>query len=124
VKDWVRMGDAIEERRKALDLTKAAVARRARISESTLYHAVHGSKRSEATYLAIERALNWPAGTLKHIGGGGDAPPEPLDDPARLRRVEERTDQHASELKALAATNARLAKKVDELTDRLAKLER
>lgn len=122
--DWERMGQAIEERRGALDLSKAAVARRGPIDSSTLYHAIQGSKRSAATYEKIEKALNWPAGTLERIGQGGDPPEDALDDSARLRRIEERATSQEMEVRRLTEEVRDLNGELSALSDQLAEISR
>ncbi|MGH7341866.1 MAG: helix-turn-helix domain-containing protein [Candidatus Rokuibacteriota bacterium] len=74
-----RLGTFVRRRRTALDLSQRDAAARARISDQTWLNVEHGRGASERKLAQIERALDWPPGTIDAILGGSDPPPVEAD---------------------------------------------
>jgi transcriptional regulator with XRE-family HTH domain len=111
--DWHAVSDAANRRIHQLGLSKAEVARRSGLSESTIYKLT-----TERTALApsnlskVDRALDWPAGTLLKVGAEGAEPPSDVStDPSRLKAVEDRLADFQVRLDLLAGL-------VEQLVDR------
>lgn len=81
------LGVVVRERREALGLTKSELARRAHVTRSTL-HEIETGQRSflqAHTYLALDDALEWAAGTLRRRVSG--EPDPPADPPSPIERL-------------------------------------
>jgi transcriptional regulator with XRE-family HTH domain len=96
-----RVGQSIEGRRLQLGMSKAELARRAHLSESTVHKAISGSLQlGEDSLRKLDGALGWPTGTLEAVLDGADPPPDAVSDPDRLARLEARLDRLAADLAA------------------------
>jgi transcriptional regulator with XRE-family HTH domain len=91
LRSWEHVGQQVDRRITELGMTKAAVARRAGVDTSTLWkvRTGRGDEVSERTVERIDKALRWPAGTIKAVRQGQDPPTAVLTDPDRLDRLED-----------------------------------
>lgn len=69
---YVRLAQYIERRISVLALEYAEVCRRAGISDETLGKIRKGMRARTATYLKLERALEWAQGSISAIIAGGE----------------------------------------------------
>lgn len=77
----IRLAQQIEQRIEALALEYAEVCRRADISDETLGKIRKGMKARSATYLKLERALQWAQGSIAAILAGGEPTPLEVSEP-------------------------------------------
>jgi transcriptional regulator with XRE-family HTH domain len=101
--DWRRAGEALERRRKEIGISKALLARRAEVDQSTIYKAINGERRGPDTYEKLDGALGWPAGTLIGIAYGGEPPADLRTDMDRLRSVERDVADMREDLRSMRA---------------------
>lgn len=78
-----RAGSYVLSRMEDLGLSREAAVRRSELNRETWKRVERGQRVKADTYRAVERALNWPAGTMQRIIGGGE-PPDPSDMPVHV----------------------------------------
>jgi hypothetical protein len=90
--DWPAVRAAVRERRAELRLSTAELARRARLSETTVRYFGLGPSYS-STLRQIEYGVGFPRDYLLRVLNGES--PEPVGTPvmARLGRIEEKVDE-------------------------------
>lgn len=78
--DWTRLGDVIERRIEALQVTRAEVQQRGGPSPATVRAIVNGRSTtlSPSKRRDLERAIEWAPGSIDIVLRGGD--PEPISD--------------------------------------------
>jgi transcriptional regulator with XRE-family HTH domain len=95
-------------------MTQDDVARAADISMSTLQRVLRGQEPLPKTARAIEGALDWDSGSLRHLFDGGDpiastAPADDVaDDEMSLEELRETVDQLGAAVEKMRAQLARM----------------
>jgi transcriptional regulator with XRE-family HTH domain len=89
--DWAAVRAAVRERRLALGLSVAEMARRAGMSETTIRSIGVRPNRRYILY-AVDRVLGWPRGHLIGVLTGEPPPPPAPTTGARLARLERKVD--------------------------------
>jgi transcriptional regulator with XRE-family HTH domain len=119
--DLRRYSDALESRRIQLGMSKAELARRAKVSESLIYKAVAGSVHvGDDSSARIDEALGWPTGTLQAVAAGDITPPEDaVTSPDRLLRAESHVDELRIDLADTRASLDVARQKIDGLAEDL-----
>jgi hypothetical protein len=90
--DWAAVRAAVRERRVALGLSTAALARRARMSETTVRYLGSQPNRGWVLY-ELERVLGWPRGYLFGLLSGKPPDPGVATTEGRLVRIEAKVDE-------------------------------
>ena len=126
--DLRRYSDALESRRIQLGMSKAELARRAKVSESLIYKAVAGTVHvGDDSSARIDEALGWPTGTLAAVAAGDITPPaDAVTSPDRLVRVESQMEELRIDLADTRAALDTLRQAFDELVglvDKVADLD-
>lgn len=69
-----RLGALVRRRRIVLNLSQRDAAARARISDQTWLNIENGRGATERKLAQVERALDWPSGTIDSVMAGEDEP--------------------------------------------------
>ena len=114
--DLRRYSDALETRRIQLGMSKAELARRAKVSESLIYKAVAGTVHvGDDSSARIDEALGWPTGTLAAVAADEITPPaDAVSSPDRLARVEGSVDEARIDLAETRSIIDQLRNLIDE----------
>ena len=118
-------------RTRHLGLTQAEIAQKAGFNERTYRNIADGKPASQKTYYKLEKAFDWPRGTVQSILDGGPIPPIPTITPKpfpepppeepdqginalRLRAMDAELRACRLELEALWATVGALERRLNE----------
>lgn len=109
-RDWKLLGQTVARRRAELGLSQVEVAHRGPLSLDRV-QAIEGAKKSGyrlGTLAALERALEWEAGSIEAVLDGGQ--PTPIRQPSPVTAAD-RTER-------LLAENERMIRLLNDLSER------
>lgn len=78
-RDWARLGQAVADARRALNLTQKELADQLGVSRGAIQAIERGDQFTKITQTmrAVERALDWEKGSLESVLDGGE--PKPIE---------------------------------------------
>lgn len=81
--DWLRLGEAVRDRRVELGMTQDDLADTAKVATGTVRNLENGNRVRDLTLPKINRALGWTEGSYKLVLGGQPAEiAEPDEEPS------------------------------------------